>query len=214
MNQFEIQLFVMPGCAICPQMEHLFSNMLHQGEISSLDIIDVTEHEELAKQHHIRSVPFYLINGIGFTGARSADEIRALLKQDEVGNWKETLVQALSQGELDTAEKAISENESARDAMIGLLKAADTALVVRIGLTAVIETFADQDWMLDYQDHIIDMTDHADQRIAVDALYYLSLIASSGSLDHLECVATNSNGELSEHARELLLDAKEGQVVH
>lgn len=188
--------------------------MLQAGEISSLKIIDVTEQAELAQEHHIRSVPYYLINGVAFTGARSADEIHELLKQDAISNWKETLVQALSQGELDTAERGISENEPARDAMMQLLKEVDTPLVVRIGLTAVIESLADADWLLDYQDHIIDMTDHVDQRIAVDALYYLSLIGSGGSLDHLECVAENSNGELAEHARELLMDAKEGQIVH
>ena len=65
----------MPGCAICPQMERLFEEMHKNGAIDELEVLDVTEHPELAQQHNIRSVPFYLINGVAFSGLKTRQEI-------------------------------------------------------------------------------------------------------------------------------------------
>ena len=210
----EVSLFVMQGCKVCPQMERLFQNMRKHGAISALDIIDVTENPELAKQHNIRSVPFYLINGVAFTGLKTAHEITQLLEQNQLQKWESLIKQELSDGQLDSVEQAIRNQPEAREAMMALLRDDQTELVVRIGLTAIIESLSEGPLLDSYESTFIEMAEHADERIAVDALYYLSLLNSPASLAALNAIARHGKTELREHARELIEESTSNQILH
>lgn len=204
MSHNEITLFVMPGCNVCPQMEHLFQDMHQNGTVSSLQIMDVTEHAELAKKFNIRSVPYYLINGIAFTGLKSRTEIESLLKQDAVGNWAEKINEDLAQGMLEEVEQGIRDDNTARDAMLNLLKDDSTPLVVRIGLTAIIESVVTSGVLTHYEQAFIRLAEHEDERIATDGLYYLYLLSTPGSLAKLERIAETGRPALRSEAGELL----------
>ncbi len=210
----EVSLFVMQGCHVCPQMERLFQDMQKNGAISELAIIDVTEHPELAKQHDIRSVPFYLINGVAFSGLKTAQEITQLLQQNQAQKWERLIKQELSDGQLQSVEDTIRSRKEARDAMMSLLRDDQTELVVRIGLTAIIESLAESSLLDPYESIFIEMAEHADERIAVDALYYLSLLNSPASLAALNAIARHGKIELREHARELIEESTSRQVLH
>ncbi len=214
MKHHQIKLFVMPGCQVCPQMEHLFEQMHQQGAISELEVFDVQQHPELAEQHNIRSVPHYLINGVAFTGLKSRREIDQLLDKTDADKWIEMIQDSLAGGELEPVEQAVRKQPSAREAMIVLLDDPETALLVRIGLTAVIETLATEGLLNTYEQQFIRMTTHDDERIAVDALYYLSLINTPDSLATLQDLAENGSMVLREHALELLQDEAKDQVLH
>jgi hypothetical protein len=210
----EISLFVMRGCSLCPQMERLFKNLHENGAISGLNVVDVTDHPELARQHNIRSVPFYLINGVAFSGLKSKTEIDQLLQQNSQQNWVSLIKQELSEGQLDAVEKIIRENHMAREAMMFLLADDKTELVVRIGLTAIIESIAEGQLLAPYETQFITMTKHEDERIAVDALYYLSLLNSPGAMIAVNEIAHSGKQVLREHARELLEETTSKQVLH
>lgn len=204
----------MHGCSICPQMERLFHQLLEQEKINNLQVLDVADHPDLASQHNIRSVPTYLINGISFNGLKSQQEITQLLNKDESQKWIELIRQELTGGQLDEAERIIRENSSAREAMMSLLEDHKTELVVRIGLTAIIETLAVGSLLEPYEDQFIKMSSHEDERIAVDALYYLSLFISPQSLQQLHEVADSGPESLRDHARDLLEESSIGEVLH
>ncbi len=204
----------MPGCQVCPQMERLFHQMHQQGAITDLQIFDVQQHPELAQKHNIRSVPYYLINGVAFNGLKTRGEIDQLLQKDDEAKWIEMIREELSNGELESVEQVIRQYDAARKAMIELLMDADTALVVRIGLTAVIESLATGELLKDYEQSFIDMTAHEDERIAVDALYYLSLMETPACLSTLNEMAINGPDNLRAHALELLEDSVKNNVLH
>ncbi len=210
----EVSLFVMPGCSVCPHMERLFADMHKKGAIEGLQILDVTQHPELADKHNIRSVPFYLINGVAFSGLKSKQEIDRLIQQGVQQNWGELLKQELREGQLEAAEKIVLGNPPARDAMLQLLSETETELVVRIGLTAIIESLASGSLLAPYEAEFIKLAAHKDERIAVDALYYLSLLDSPAALEVLTDIAKSARPGLTEHARELLEESISNQVLH
>jgi len=210
----EISLFVMPGCSLCPQMERLFDEMHKSGAINELQVLDVTEHPELAQQHNIRSVPFYLINGVAFTGLKSKKEIDQLLSQNSEQNWSVLIKQELGEGQLDTVEALIREKASAQEAMLMLLADAETELVVRIGLTAIIESLAEGSLLAPFEEKFIRLAEHEDERIAVDALYYLSLLDSPASMKTLTEIERSDKPVLREHARELLEERTSNRTLH
>lgn len=214
MKRHEIKLFVMPGCQICPRMEALFHKMHENGAIDELDIINVAEHPELAEKHHIRSVPFYFIDGVGFSGLKSQHDIEQILQQDDSDNWRQLIVEALSSGELDTAEKQIRQHAAARDAMLQLLGDEETALVVRIGLSAIIETLSAEGLLNDYEQAFIELASTKNPTIGQDALYYLSLLGTENSLQALMRIAKDADNPLQHQAAELLQEMADEQPVH
>ncbi len=195
-------------------MEHLFERMHQQGAISQFEVFDVQQNPELAQQHNIRSVPYYLINGVAFSGLKTRREIDQLLDKTDADKWVDMINDSLAGGELEPVEQAVRKQPAARAAMIKLLDDPQTALLVRIGLTAVIETLATEGLLNEHEQDFILMTTHADERIAVDALYYLSLINTPDSLAALQELAENGPLVLREHALELLQDEAMDQVLH
>ena len=207
MSHNEIDLFVMPGCSICPKMEHLFNDMLQKEQISRLKIYDVTEHPDLARQYHIRSVPYYRINGVAFTGLKTHAEIRALLDQGSSANWIDRISEELSQGNLDEIEQGVRDDSVSREAMLALLEDDQAPLVVRIGLTAIIESVAASGLLNGFESRFIQLAQRPDPRIATDGLYYLYLLSTPGSLAALEKIADSGHPEeLRAEAAELLLE--------
>ncbi len=209
-----IELFVMQGCQVCPQMEKTFFELQKKGEISELKVIDVQQQPELAEKYHIRSVPYYLINGIAFTGLKSQTEILSLLNAEtdqRLGIW---ISDQLAQGNLSEVETRIANEPQLREAMMQLLEDVDTPLMARIGLTAVIESLAGSGFFSGLENRFIQLADHPEERIAIDAIYYLQLLSTPASLGKLADIARSGHAELQQQAQELLLEATDNAVKH
>lgn len=204
----------MPGCSVCPQMERLFEELHEQGGIEELEVLDVTRYPELAQKYNIKSVPFYLVNGIAFNGLKTREEIVDLLQQDDSQKWTSLIRAELEDGQLELINNYIQQHAAAREAMMELLADKDTELVVRIGLTAIIESLAEGDLLESLEERFIQLTQHNDERIALDALYYLSLLSSPSSLAALTKIARNGKPGLREDARELLAESMSDRVLH
>jgi hypothetical protein len=203
-NDNRIRLFVMHGCQVCPQMERVFRTLLAQGDIAGLDVIDLGEEPQQAQKYAIRSVPYYLIGEVGFNGLKSAGEIKRLLQLGESGGWQDRLSEDFRQGDLAQAERDIRQHPTAQRAMIALLESPQTELLVRIGLTAVIESLASEGALNVLEEAFIGLADSTDKRIATDALYYLQLQASAAAVKKLREVAQGDDSTLAAEARDLL----------
>jgi thiol-disulfide isomerase/thioredoxin len=209
-----IELFVMEGCAVCPQMERIFHDLYQAGEVDEFLVVDVGDAPDTAKRYNIRSVPHYLINGLAFTGLRSRREILELLHNDDSLKQEAWIREKLSAGELDPVESAVISEAATRHAVLSLLQDEDTELVVRIGLTAIIETLASRRIFDDLEVQFIALADHPEDRIAIDALYYLQLMATDAARDKLQATATKGRKSLRAQAQELLSETLEAPLLH
>ena len=201
-----VRLFVMKGCQVCPQMERLFADLLDQRRISALDVVDLASQPERAERYHVRSVPFYLIDEVAFTGLRTRGEIDQLLARNTIDRWAERLADAFGQGNLGEAEQLLRDHAAARQAMVRLLQDDSTELVVRIGLSAVIESLGPEGLLNELTDEFIGLTAASDARVAMDALYYLQLIGNETCVARLRQVARSGQQPLASEAGELLAE--------
>ena len=209
----KITLFVMQDCHLCPQMVKLFEGMIKNGAIDALEILDVAQHETLARHLNIRSLPFYQINGVAFSGVRSTSDIQQLLDMDGLNKWQQQLRQLLQQGEITVAEESVKEHVESRNAVVSLLTHEDSDLMLRIGLTAVIESVAKTGIFDDFEQQFIILSNSPDESIAIDAIYYLSLIATPHSINRLieVTLSNNSSQALKDQALELLEELNESK---
>ena len=203
----------MQDCHLCPHMVKLFEDMLEKGAIDALEILDVAQNETLARHLNIRSLPFYQINSVAFSGVRSTSEIQQLLDMDGLNKWQLQLRQLLQQGEIALAEESVKGHVEARNAVVSLLMHKDSDLMLRIGLTAVIESVAKTGIFDDFEQQFITLSKSQDESIAIDAIYYLSLIATPHSIDRLlEVVLSDKSSQaLKGQARELLEELNESK---
>lgn len=214
MNLPEVELFVMPGCPVCPQMERLFRQLQQEGLLERLEIIDITQNPQRAQQLGIRSAPSYLINGVLFSGMKPRSEIEALMKQNPTEKWRSLLSEELAEGGMEVARQAVLEHEAAREALFDLLEDAQTPLVVRIGLSAILEEMAEQGLLEAYQSRLQRLVRHEDERIALDGLYYLSMLHTPEASETLTHIAENPQHPLHGQARELLQEQAESEPLH
>ena len=210
----KVELFVSEGCTLCPSMQAVFSRLFELGEISALEVFDISEQSALAQRYSIRSVPFYRIGELSYSGVRSEQEIRALLQQNEQARLTEWMTAQLREGELTSVENKVLQSMMARAVLVDLLESEDTELVVRIGLSAVIETLAPQRFFDSFVDRFILLSEHPEPRIAIDALYYLQLISTPQTLQQLDKLAKQPDSEIAIQAQELLLEAGAESVAH
>ena len=204
MDQNDIVLFKMDGCQFCPQMERIFKSLHRDGAIDSLQVIDVMGQPEIAAKYNIRSVPAYRINQNLFNGLKTRTEIEQLLREPDESWWREVLVNELSDGQLELVEKKIRQHSTAVEAMLKLLAEKQTALVVRIGLTAVIETMSAQGELTDYESRFIQLSFSDDETIMTDAIYYLALLGTEAARKRLQTLAQQGTQNIASHAQEAL----------
>ena len=204
----------MPGCQVCPQMERTFHELQQKGEISELKVIDVHQYPELAEQYHIRSVPFYRINGVAFSGLKSQSEILTLLQSETEQKLRVWISDQLGEGRLTDVETLIAADAQGREAMMQLLEDMDTPLMVRVGLTAVVESLAERGFFSSLEARFLQLVDHPEERVAIDAIYYLHLLSTPASLDKLAEIAQAEESELQLQAQELLLETTANAVKH
>jgi glutaredoxin len=212
--QHTVELFVAKNCSVCPAMKRMFQKLLEQGAIAELKLFDLENNPQLAARYSIRSVPYYRINGQGFSGLRQEQELRQLLVTDPQSMLAEWMAEQLRDGGLQQVEDEVLQNPRAREALVQMLESVDTELVVRIGLTAVIEVLAGQRIFDQLEDRFIALSRHVEERIVIDALYYLQLISTPSSLRQLKVLAQTAEGEVAEQARELLHEALADSVAH
>jgi HEAT repeat protein len=98
--------------------------------------------------------------------------------------------------------------------MMRLLEDEDTSLVVRIGLSAIIESLAGSDLLRQYESAFIKLARTTSDRIGEDALYYLSLLGTKDSLQALADIANDEKHSLRAQAAEILQDLSGDQDVH
>lgn len=214
MNPNRIELFVMPGCPICPQMERLFTQLRDEGLLGELEIIDISQHPDRARELGIRSAPSYLVNGVLFSGLKQRGEIEQLLEQNEAGKWRSLLSEELAEGGMERAREAVLEEEAAREALFDLLEDPETPLVVRIGLSAIIEELAERGLLEEHEPRLLQLAGHEDERIALDGLYYLSMLHTPNATETLTRIAADEEHPLRQQARELIEEQAESSSLH
>jgi len=199
-------LFKMEGCQFCPQMKRIFEDLHREGALDSLQVIDVMREPEIAEKYNIRSVPSYRINQDIFSGLKTRKEIKQLLLESEQIDWRKILVEELSDGQLESAQSKIRQHSSAIEAMFDLLADKQTALVVRIGLTAVIETLTGEGKLGDYEAQFIQLSSSEDETIVTDAIYYLTLLGTDSARDRLQALTLHSQQNIAQYAREAIVE--------
>lgn len=202
----EALLYIANGCPHCPTVLAGLSELVKNGRIGRLEIVNITAHPERAQVQGIRAVPWLRLGPFELTGLRSPAELAqwAQRAQSPEG-MAEYLRELLAEGNLAGVRATLErEPQQTGAALVRLLGDADAELQVRLGVSAVLEDLEGSARLMGLIDALGALTRHNDARIRLDAAHTLGLSHAPAARAWLEALRDDSDAEVREVAQESL----------
>lgn len=210
-------LCIATGCQHCPVVLKLLGEMVKSGELSRLEVINISQDTEYAQQHNIRSVPWVRIGPFELTGLRGEQEFRDWIsKIDDPAAMGQYFEDLMTSGEIDRVRQLVEENpDQLFPHLLHLMSDDNTSLSARIGVGALMEDFANTQILSDHLAQLGEYTRHANARVRNDACYYLGLSLQAEAKAWIDPLLNDEDNEVREVAQEaldMIRDAQAGEA--
>ena len=183
----------------------MLQQLIQEGTVDNLDVIDITQQPDLAEERGIRSVPLLEMGALTFTGEQSLKELRKWVVRisdpEALVDYYEKL---LADGELATAESMLQKNPETLASLLTLIVRDELPLQVRIGVVALFEGVVGKVQLQKLIPDLSGQLTHADYRIRVDIAHLLELTGSREAIAPLNKLLQDENSEVREIAAEAI----------
>lgn len=198
-------LFIAPGCPHCPAVLQGLSDLLKQGAIGHLEVINVAVHPEQAAALGVRAAPWTRLGPFELEGAQTPQELRrwAELAGSPAGITR-YLEQLLRDGQLARAEQQLARHPDWLAQLLPLLTQPDTPMQVRVGVGALLEGQAGSAELQALVPALGELSRAADHSVRADACHYLGLSGSAEAAAFLQARLADESSEVREIAGEAL----------
>jgi thioredoxin-like negative regulator of GroEL len=192
-------------CPHCPAVLASLSELVKQGVISKLEVVNLEQRPEIAAELGVRSVPWVKIGPFELTGLHSKAELQSWAQQagTEQG-MAQYFEQLLGEGEVNRVLAMVAADHSLLHALIGLVSDADARINARLGAGVVMEEYEGTEELLALIPELAELTRHADARVRSDACHYLSLTHDESVIQYIEPLLADDHHEVREVAEESL----------
>lgn len=199
-------LLVTPACPHCPGMMKTLTELLKQGTLGRLEMVNIVSRPETAARYHVRSVPWLKIGDFEFSGAMTRSEIEKWIGladgQDGRGHL---LAEQLKTGGLDDVLSLVRRQPEMIGDLLSLLTGTEVPIAVRIGVSAVIESFEGQPERLrEYVPDMLKLTHHEDPATRADGCHFLGITGGEEARAGIEACLDDPVQMVREIAQESL----------
>ena len=202
----EAKLLISPGCPHCATMMSLLGDLLKEGKIGRLLMVNIAEQPDEAAKHNVRSVPWLKLGEMEFTGAHSRAELENAIELSVSDDGQQRfLFGQLKNGRLDDVTALIERDKSQLPELVALLKGKEVPMTVRIGVSAILEGFQENSSALkDILPDLLELSESSDETIRADACHFLSLEGSDAARKRLQQCVNDDSAMVKEIAVESL----------
>ncbi len=202
----EALLLIGPNCPYCATMMQLFNEIIKQGQLGKLEIINIEVQPELAVDLGVRSVPWLRIGGFEFEGILDQAEIVHWIKQvgetNGMANYFEYL---LGKAQLAKALNIINSHPIYLQDLLILVEDTERRIDVRLGVGAVFEELQNSGLLYDLVEKLALLTRNPVASVRADAAHYLSLTQNQQAIPHLQALLHDANAEVRDIAAESIM---------
>lgn len=191
----EAKLLISPNCPHCATMMSLLGDLLKDGRIGRLLMVNIAEQPDEAAIHNVRSVPWLKIGEIEFTGAHTRAELEHAIEMAVSNNGQQRfLFEQLRNGMLDEVSERVEHDKGMLADLIALLKGKDVPMTVRIGVSAILEGLQGNPAELQaILPDLLELSESSDATLRADACHFLSLAGGDEARKRLlQCVDDES----------------------
>jgi hypothetical protein len=192
-------------CPHCPSVLGSLSDLVKQGVISRLEIVNLEQRPDIAQQLGVRSVPWVKIGQFELTGLHSKAELQSWAEQagSEQGMTR-FVEQLLNQGEVQQVLAMIEKDAGVMHALTGLVSDADAKINARLGAGVIMEEYEGRQQLKALVPELGKLTRHHDARVRSDACHYLSLAHDASVRKYIEPLLDDESEDVREVAEESL----------
>ena len=192
-------------CPFCPRVQQSLQELRESGHIGKLEILNIEENPEFAKELGVRTVPWVRIGPYELDGLRSTAEFREWAdKAGSTAGLSKWLDELLGSGRITEAFELVSAGQSGMDALLELFADEDTQLNTRIGISAIMEDLEDSRVLRQNLERLGKLTRHADAHIRGDACHYLALSGDAGAAAWIRPLLEDADAGVREIASDSL----------
>ena len=198
-------LFITPGCPHCPGVLQGLSDMVKQGTIGKLTVINAASHPELAAEQGVRAAPWLRLGPFVLTGAQTPAQLQQWVAwaSEEKGQLR-YLEHLFKEGDLKAAEAFIAAQPQRLALLLDTIANPEEAITVRLGANALLEGYAGRSELQALLPQLASLAQHQDHRIRADACHLLGLTASAEARPMLQACLKDESAEVREIAADSL----------
>jgi thiol-disulfide isomerase/thioredoxin len=205
-------LLVGPGCPYCAQMLEGLGELVKEGVIGELTVVNVEREPAVAKQNGVRSVPWARVGEFVLEGAHTSGELRHWVEECvDPSGMTHYLDERLQHGGLARVELMIREKPSRLLDLVSLIENSETAIQTRVGIGALLEGLEGTGLARRLVPELARLSGHADARVRADACHYLGLTEDASAIETLTPRLKDSDDEVREIAAESIEHLRQGE---
>lgn len=200
----DAKLLIAPACPHCTTMMTLLGELLKEGRICRLLIVNIAEQPDEAALHNVRSVPWLKLGEMELAGVHSRVEIeQAIDMAVSEGGQQRFLFDQLKNGRLDEVIRLVERDKSNLPVLVALLKEKEVPMTVRIGVSAILEGLQDNPAELQkILPALLELSESTDETIRADACHFLSLAGGDEARKRLQQCTNDGSKVVREVAAE------------
>ncbi|WP_456372231.1 HEAT repeat domain-containing protein [Thiolapillus sp.] len=204
-NPPDTLLLIAPGCPHCQSVLGSLAELIKQGDIGRLEVVNIAVHPEAARQAGTRSVPWMRIGHYELAGNYSLGEIRKWAEKAASGDSSADYIrELLEQQQMDEAIRYLRDHPEQLPELLKLMQREDNSLGVSFGVSALFEEMAGSEALRQLAPELGALTRSEKANIRGDAAYYLGLSANPEAREWLQPLLDDPQADVREIAREAL----------
>ena len=198
-------LLISTHCPHCPTVLAALADMVKQGQVGKLEVVNLEAHPEVAQALGVRSVPWLKLGLIELAGLRSPAELRdwAAKVNTEVG-ITDYFHQLLKEGRMARVLAILHAEPIYLVSVLPIVGNVDASLNVRLGAGVLLEEFAHSAALQTLVPRLGELSAHVDARVRADASHYLGLSGTAAARVWLEARLQDDDPDVREIAAESL----------
>jgi len=200
-------LLIATGCQHCPSVLQSLSELIKEGKIARLEVVNIVEDPERAESLNVRSVPWIKLGEFELVGLKSKTEILQWIEKtsntDDMSDYFEELMVS---GEISKVQKIVEDSPEQIKSLFNIMANEKFGLSARIGVGAILEQLADSEILINNIDALGEYCQHKLARVRNDACYYLGLTQHPEAEKHIRPLLEDSDDEVKEVAQEAMAE--------
>lgn len=205
MSAPDATLLISTHCPHCPSVLAALADMVKQGHIGKLEVVNLEAHPEVAQGLGVRSVPWLKLGLIELAGLRSKTElIDWATKADSEVGLADYFHLLLKEGQMKRVLEILHAAPDQLAAVLPIIGNIDASLNVRLGAGVLLEEFANSAALKALMPRLGELSVHGDARVRADATHYLGLTGNVAARGWLEARLTDEDADVREIAAESL----------
>lgn len=199
----EALILVSDHCPHCHQLETLLQERLQNGSLGKLDVVNIEQSPEVARQYGVRSVPWLRLGTFIFDEALTPANLDSWIRGAAQGNGETRYISyLLERGKLPQAIGWIESGQASLKAVVPLLADTEAKINVRIGAGAILEHFEDSDAIRAVIPDLVALLDDSNITVRIDICHFLSLTHSRDAIEPLKKMLDDEDGQVRQVAAE------------